>query len=199
MEEAVMKVIFVWRFIPLSLMAMLVFASEGRAQNEALLQASRLATKEFGATLKERLTTALEAGGPLLAIDVCKTAAGEIAADMSRKHGLSIRRTALRVRNDDNAPDPFERQALARFVKDISAGKDAAGLEHVEVVSTDTGDVYRYMKAIPTAAEPCLACHGTNIGADVRQRLRELYPNDQATGFKAGELRGAFSVSVNVR
>lgn len=174
-------------------------ASEGRAENEALLEAARVASAEFGATLKEQLVAGMKAGGPLTAIDVCHTVAGDIAADVSRKHGVSLRRTALRVRNEANAPDAFERSALERFVRAIADGADAATLEHSEVVSTDSGKVFRYMKAIPTAAEPCLACHGTSIQPDVQARLVALYPNDQATGFKAGELRGAFSVSVPMR
>lgn len=173
-------------------------ASEGRAENEALLQASRAASKEFGAALKEQLMAGMKAGGPLTAIDVCHTAAGDIAAEMSRKHGVSLRRTALRVRNEANAPDAFEREALERFVQAIADGQDAATLEHSEIVSTESGKVFRYMKAIPTAAEPCLACHGSSIQPEVQARLIELYPNDTATGFKAGELRGAFSVSVSV-
>lgn len=173
-------------------------ASEGRAENEALLEAARAASTEFGATLKAQLMAGMKAGGPLTAIDVCHTAAGDIAAEVSRKHGVSLRRTALRVRNEANAPDAFERSALTRFVRAIADGADAATLEHSEVVSTESGKVFRYMKAIPTAAEPCLACHGTSIQPDVQARLATLYPNDQATGFKAGELRGAFSVSVPV-
>ena len=50
------------------------------------------------------------------------------------------------------------------------------------------------MKAIPTG-EVCLKCHGSNVAPDVKAAIGELYPEDQATGFKAGELRGAFSVS----
>ena len=193
-----MKMSSAWRIL-ISLIAMIVFAPEGHAENEALLQLSRKATKEFGTSLKEQLTAALETGGPLAAIEVCKAVADQFAADISHKYGLTIRRTALRVRNDGNTPDPFERQTLERFVKDIAAGKDAASLEHSVVVTTASGNLFRYMKAIPTAAEPCLACHGPDVAADVRERLRKLYPNDQAIGFKAGELRGAFSVSVDAR
>lgn len=194
-----MRLISVWRFIPLLLSATIALAQQGPAEEEALVKASRVATHEFGTSLKERLTLALDAGGPLLAIDVCKKIAGQIAADMSRKHGLSIRRTALRVRNEGNTPDPFERQALERFLNDIAHGKDPASLEHFEIVSSDSGHAFRYMKAIPTAAAPCLACHGTDIATDVQARLHELYPKDQATGFKAGELRGAFSILVKIR
>ncbi|RMG95091.1 MAG: DUF3365 domain-containing protein, partial [Candidatus Dadabacteria bacterium] len=30
-------------------------------------------------------------------------------------------------------------------------------------------------------------------------KIRELYPEDRATGFRAGELRGAFTLSKPVR
>ncbi len=54
---------------------------------------------------------------------------------------------------------------------------------------------YRYMKAIPTAEKPCLACHGKALAPQVRARLDALYPEDRATGYEAGEIRGAFTLS----
>jgi hypothetical protein len=47
-----------------------------------------------------------------------------------------------------------------------------------------------------TIQPPCLACHGTQLDAAVRQKLAELYPEDRATGFAPGELRGMFWVTV---
>ena len=46
----------------------------------------------------------------------------------------------------------------------------------------------------------CLACHGNEdeIAGDVRSVLAELYPDDRATGFREGELRGWFWVDVPV-
>ncbi len=55
------------------------------------------------------------------------------------------------------------------------------------------------MKAIPMAAEPCAACHGTDVKPDVKSEIDKLYPQDQATGFKPGELRGAFTISMPVK
>ena len=40
----------------------------------------------------------------------------------------------------------------------------------------------------------CLACHGSDIQPAVRERIAELYPADQATGFAEGDLRGVFWV-----
>ena len=40
----------------------------------------------------------------------------------------------------------------------------------------------------------CLNCHGVELAPDVAGRIAELYPEDRATGFEAGELRGVFWV-----
>ena len=50
------------------------------------------------------------------------------------------------------------------------------------------------MKAIPTGGV-CLACHGENLAQGVQETITTLYPNDKATGFKSGDIRGAFVVT----
>lgn len=169
------------------------------ADDNQRLEAARAASKELGDALKQQLTAAIAAGGPVSAIETCRIVASQMAEDISHKRGLSIRRTALRVRNPSNAPDPFERKILEDFVAKIGSGADAATLEYSEVVMENGRQIFRYMKAIPTAAAPCLACHGTDIKPDVKAAIQESYPNDQATGFKAGDLRGAFSVIQQTR
>ena len=49
------------------------------------------------------------------------------------------------------------------------------------------------MKASLTA-EVCLNCHGTELKEDVAARVNTLYPEDKATGFNIGDIRGAFWV-----
>jgi hypothetical protein len=39
----------------------------------------------------------------------------------------------------------------------------------------------------------CLACHGGNVDPGVKAKLAELYPEDQATGFREGDFRGGGS------
>jgi hypothetical protein len=43
----------------------------------------------------------------------------------------------------------------------------------------------------------CLACHGqvSSLDPAVRAVLAERYPADRATGYRAGDLRGAVSVT----
>ena len=175
------------------------FAVQSHAENvrqfsEGDVSAARAAVKDLGEKLRGELVAALKAGGPSTALGVCRTIAPAIADQASDAHGLDVGRTALRVRNAENAPNAFERRVLEEFVSKAEAGADIATLEHAETVDEGGKAVFRYMKAIPTAAEPCLACHGPNIAPQLKAEILGLYPADEATGFEAGELRGAFTV-----
>jgi hypothetical protein len=69
--------------------------------------------------------------------------------------------------------------------------------EYVEVIDEGGQKYLRYMK--PLVALPlCINCHGPkeNISADVKTILAEKYPEDRATGFLVGDLRGAISVKI---
>ena len=47
----------------------------------------------------------------------------------------------------------------------------------------------------PIVAQPlCLTCHGKAISEATRAALAERYPDDKATGFEKGDLRGLFWV-----
>jgi uncharacterized protein DUF3365 len=160
----------------------------------ALKKEARMAIRGLAKNLRTELRAAMKDGGPVKAIEVCNTAAPSIAAAQSKERGLTVRRTALKLRNPANAPDDFERKVLKKFVADIAAGKEPKKLAFTEIVTTDDGKVFRYMKAIPTR-KMCLRCHGDNVAPKVKKEIDKLYPKDQATGFKEGDMRGAFSVS----
>lgn len=150
--------------------------------------------KSFATQLKGELEAAMKAGGPPKAIPVCKERAPAIAADLSAQSGWSVGRTSLKTRNDANAPDDWERGVLERFEERKAAGEEADKLAFGEMVKTDSGTSFRFMKAIPTA-EVCLACHGTAITPGVVEILDENYPDDQARGYEQGDIRGAFTLA----
>lgn len=167
--------------------------------NPAQVAQARKAAKELGQGLKAQLMAAIEADGPISALAVCRTIAPELGAQLSQQSGLSVGRTALRVRNPANSPDDWERGVLADFAAKIAAGTDPQTLEHAETVTDPTGaETFRYMKAIPMGTKPCLTCHGVPEPA-LKAEITRLYPQDQATGFKPGELRGAFTVKGPAR
>jgi hypothetical protein len=69
--------------------------------------------------------------------------------------------------------------------------------EYVEVIDEGGQKYLRYMR--PLVAVPlCINCHGPKEGipTDVKTILAEKYPEDRATGFLVGDLRGAISVKI---
>jgi len=151
---------------------------------------------KLGMGLQTELKTAMREGGPIGAIDKCNVAAVPIAETISTEEGLLVARTSLKPRNSNNTPDPWERQTLEVFEKRHAAKEKILNLEAWTIVTDDEGHrTFRYMKAIGTKPM-CLKCHGRKIDTEVAERVAELYPDDQATGFKAGDIRGAFSVKL---
>ncbi|BBF94024.1 Tll0287-like domain-containing protein [Blastochloris tepida] len=151
-------------------------------------------TKTYGAGLLGALKGAMEGIGPVGAVGFCHDEAPGIAADLSQRSGWTVRRTSLKPRNPAAAPDAYERKVMEAFNAKIAAGAPAASLKQAEIVEQDGKRVFRYMQAIPTA-ELCLACHGSELKPEVAAKIKELYPDDQATGFKPGDMRGAFTLS----
>lgn len=158
------------------------------------VESARTAAAGLGGTLQQELQAAIAEGGPVQGIETCRIRAPEIADEQSNPD-LRVGRTALRVRNPDNAPDDWERAVLADFQQRLADGADPGSLEtwiKTEVEGRPTG---RWMKAIPT--QPlCLTCHGDTLEPDLAEAVRDAYPEDRATGFAVGELRGAFTVDV---
>lgn len=164
------------------------------ADDNARAAQARALVKTFAMRLKSELVSALKAGGPEAAIDVCNTEAPAIADELASEKGWMVGRTAIRLRNQANTPDAWERGVLDRFQAAAATGADLAKLEHFEMTNQDGETIFRYMKAIPVQ-EPCLTCHGKDVSASLRAKIRAVYPEDAATGFSIGELRGAFTIS----
>ncbi|MGD2081999.1 MAG: DUF3365 domain-containing protein [Chromatiales bacterium] len=167
----------------------------GEVNVDERVQASRTAVKDFFGDLKGRLQAAIAEGGPVNAIEVCSIQAPQIAARVSRETGWDVGRTSLKTRNPANRPDTWEKSVLEDFEARKAAGEDPGQMEYYAVVDGDRGKAFRYMKAIPTAEKPCLACHGSAIAPEVAARLDALYPTDEARGYQAGDIRGAFTIT----
>jgi len=175
-----------------------VIVAVGYSAEQAALRAeaveARAASQTFATTLKSQLMADMKVDGPVGAISVCQQIAPAIAAQYSTD-GLYIGRTALKLRNPANAPDAWERETLLGFQAAMDKGVAPAALERFAFFANKNGGkTFRYMKAIPVG-QPCLACHGSNLSPAVQKALGEHYPEDQATGFALGDLRGAFTVS----
>lgn len=156
---------------------------------------ARQAADALGADLVTMLSGELNRGGPLAAIAVCADSA-QVRTQRHSAEGVLVRRVGTRVRNPLNAPDSVERAVLGAFAAAIAADR---AMPDTAFVDTDSAGrtVVRYLRAI-RLQEFCVACHGPaeSIEPAVRQAIAARYPDDQATGYAPGELRGAISVRV---
>lgn len=152
----------------------------------ALTEKAKHATQTLGAGLKTALEAALKSGDPVNALSICNTQALTISSQISVEQGMQVSRVSLKNRNPNNTANAWQTKVLHDFETRKAAGEDPSNLSYSAVV----GDEFRFMKAIPTG-EVCLGCHGQNINPAVSAKLAELYPQDKATGYKVGDLRGA--------
>lgn len=138
--------------------------------------------------LFERLSTELLATmssrGPAAAIEVCSKRAPQLAAEVGQLHGVRIGRTGVRLRNSRNTPPTWAAPLLQDQPREP---------QFVELSDHSTGALFPILLKIQ-----CETCHGPveQIAAEIRSELQRLYPDDQATGFKDGDLRGWFWVEV---
>lgn len=162
------------------------------AADEAMLDDARKVAMSLPPKLLATLQAEVEKSGPAGAISVCKDMAPKAAKEISEQTGWKIKRVSLKARNEARAtPDDWEKAALEDFDKRAAAGESPAQLEKGEKI----GNEYRYVKALPVMPL-CLNCHGPadKLNPDVKAALSQHYPNDRATGYSPGQIRGAISI-----
>ena len=135
--------------------------------------------------LTGRLTEVMKAQGPAAAIEVCSNEASQIAELVGNEQGVKIGRTALKRRNEKNAPPVW----AAPLIKESPT--------HGTFVDLPGNRVGALLPV--RLQKKCITCHGPDnqIPAEVKASLAKFYPRDQATGFQEGDLRGWFWVEVN--
>ncbi len=146
-------------------------------------------TTQVQAVLLNNVSEAMGKGGPAYAIDYCNLNAMPLTDSMSKAFHVEIQRLSDKNRNPVNAitSDPD----LKAWSK-ISADKKA----FAEL--NEAGDVL-YYKPIFSGMPACIKCHGgdNDIAADALQLIEEKYPDDKATGYQMGDLRGMWKIKFN--
>ena len=162
------------------------------ASEDALLGEARKVATTLPPKLLAALQEEISKSGPEGAIPVCRDMAPKMAGEISQQTGWKIKRVSLKTRNEARAiPDAWEKAALEDFDKRAAAGEPPAQLEKGEKIDNE----YRYVKALPVQSL-CLSCHGSvdQLSPAVKSALGQHYPNDRATGYSVGQIRGAISV-----
>jgi len=136
---------------------------------------------------KQGLQQALHEGlskNPVEAISACQLQAPKIAEGISQD-GIRVGRTSHRLRNPDNRSPVWARPILEEYLADPSARTPRS----LSLADDRVGYVEPiYMQSL------CLTCHGESLATDVADEIKRRYPQDEAIGFKPGELRGVFWV-----
>jgi hypothetical protein len=163
--------------------------------DSASVTRARAAAATLAGDLQTQLLAALDRGGPAEAVAYCADSAQLITA-RHYEAGLQVRRVGTRLRNPANAPDSLERAVLAAFEALRTAGTLPADTAFA-APGPDGRPELRYFRPI-LVQERCLTCHGdpAAIPEPVRGLIAARYPADSATGYRAGDLRGAVTVRI---
>ncbi len=150
------------------------------AQHELCLGA----TNAFASEMMGELMAALDSEDPTAGITVCAANAPAIAAHIAEDYGVKIGRTSRRLRNPANIPPQWAEEVVAK-----KAGQPT-------YFAGPNGE-FGALLPILLKAE-CQMCHGTpeEIDEAVLAALAEHYPDDAATGFNEGDLRGWFWIET---
>ncbi len=152
------------------------------AEQLAVLTDGRRARQQLAATLMRTVSDA-SAEGPAAAIAACQDAAPRLAAEAATET-LRIGRTSHRLRNPANqAPDWAAAHVAAEQPTPALFAHGDSRVAELVPISTAGG---------------CVGCHGAaeSLPEPVRMELAQRYPNDAATGFAEGDLRGWFWIEV---
>jgi hypothetical protein len=166
---------------------------QAQDQSSQFQKEAVLIVQTYAQTLKSKLISAMQSGGPTQAVLVCSEESQKIAKEISASSGWHVKRVSLKARNPLAKPDGWESEVLAGWQKTLSDKADTNLLK----VSVQEDQV-RVMKGIQTDGL-CLTCHGTNIDAKLSEQIKQIYPNDQAIGYEMGALRGAFSLTKKLK
>jgi len=144
-------------------------------------EAGAAAVLPFKKNLKQALVTGLEKGA-VNAISACRLEAPRLAETAS-KGGIRVGRASRKLRNPANAPRPWMEPILEVYETDPERREPGVVLVDDRTVG--------YVE--PIFVQPlCVTCHGDELAPDLQAKITELYPEDRATGYAAGDLRGIF-------
>jgi hypothetical protein len=164
-----------------------------KAQNAALQRGKAIVAETFS-LLSSNLQTAIQQGGVSNALPFCSLAASPLTAGMAGKHGVSIHRVTHKPRNPADRANTTELAILNHFEAVLTSTNPPPA-----VVTNLTANTVTFFAPIVLSNELCLKCHG-QPGQDISSEnvavIQRLYPQDEATGFKLGQLRGAWRIDI---
>lgn len=142
--------------------------------------------------LSSQLMEQMKLGGPNKAIPFCNENALPITNQLSEKYQVTIKRTSDKLRNKQNAPNEREQEIIEEYKKQQLHNEKLN-----PIVEIDANNKKHFYAPIIMKSN-CLVCHGKRtemLQVKTDSILKTLYPNDEATAYSEGELRGIWSIT----
>ncbi len=166
------------------------------ATEQEIKQEAKRAIMKMGGALKSHMKQNMKAGGPVQAAGFCLKEASEIVKKVNASYpkGVSVKRVSLKYRNPANKPTVDEAKVLTAMQNDLKAHKQLPKM----IVKELEKNSYKVYKPIFINKGVCLTCHGDAKTRDVEayKLIQAKYPTDKAVGYKEGDFRGAFVVTI---
>lgn len=190
------------KYIILSITAILLFSCQNNTKKvnektgETIVENKRDYKKEGKEiaentfkVLSANLKAAMQKGGVKNAVNFCNIKAMPLTDSLSQVYNAEIKRVSHKPRNSHNSANKAEQKILDEYLAQTPEQWKPT------VVENEKG-VHTFYAPIPTKGL-CLTCHGVvseTLLEENYQTIVELYPNDEAVGFKEGDLRGIWSI-----
>ena len=163
-------------------------------QADYLAKGKKITMFSFKA-LSSELIKAIETGGVEKAVDYCHLEAIPLTDSLSKNYKAEIKRVSDKYRNPGNKPDELDMKVISAYRQQLANDQELQ--PHLEV----TGDTVYYYSPILILNPLCLQCHGepgNTMQPENDRFIKAKYPEDKATGYKLGDLRGVWKVMFNV-
>ena len=160
-------------------------------KESSIIKEGQQATKLLLETLQSNLQAHMKKGGVMDALDFCSTQAYELTDKVNAKlpKGVVSKRISINYRNPANSPQADEFAVLQSLQEDNATTMPPYILKKIDE------HTYKFYKPLVINNPVCLKCHG-DLSPELKAAINAKYPQDKATGYKMGDLRGAVVVTI---
>lgn len=144
-------------------------------------------TKSVGMTLVKTVKKKMGEGGVESALSYCRVSALPLTDSLARANNVRVKRTSLKTRNPANNPTEQEADLLVKLAADE---KPQAGW----VTTENNAKLYYEPIMLKSFCETCHGTVGQSLTIANDSLIKVHYPNDAATGYSEGDLRGMWAV-----
>ena len=150
-------------------------------------QVSSMLVQRLGGELKAQMQN----NGAIGALHFCSQNALNLTEQVAKETHTSLKRLSTNERNPLNKATADEAALLKKW-SDLLKNNQPLPPSAIVNLSPNTAVYY---KPIVINNEACLKCHG-NVEGELAKAIKAAYPEDKATSYKMGDLRGMIAVTI---